>query len=102
MKTKLNKNVKKKWVEALRSGDFVQGTKALKNDGKFCCLGVACEIGLATRAESGDEFTNNKFLPKEIQEKLAGFNDGYDFSGKNKKIKKRSFKWIAAYIERYL
>ena len=35
----------KKWVKALRSGDYKQGKKVLlTNDGKFCCLGVLCDI----------------------------------------------------------
>lgn len=34
-----------KWVNALRSGNYKQGTKVLKTqDNKFCCLGVACDI----------------------------------------------------------
>jgi hypothetical protein len=37
-----------KWINALESGNFVQGQKFLKviQDGKpqHCCLGVACEI----------------------------------------------------------
>jgi len=33
-----------KWVKALRSGEYKQGTKLLKFNGKYCCLGVACEI----------------------------------------------------------
>ena len=39
---------RKKWVEALRSGDYKQTTGALKNIGAnvdmFCCLGVACDL----------------------------------------------------------
>lgn len=33
-----------KWLAALRSGDYEQGTGRLAEDGKFCCLGVACEV----------------------------------------------------------
>lgn len=33
-----------KWVKALRSGDYKQGQFNLNKDGKFCCLGVACEL----------------------------------------------------------
>jgi hypothetical protein len=33
-----------KWVNALRSGKYEQCTGALTKDGKYCCLGVACEI----------------------------------------------------------
>lgn len=32
------------WVKALRSGDYEQGQDYLCRDGKFCCLGVLCEI----------------------------------------------------------
>lgn len=32
------------WVEALRSGEYVQAHGALRVDGQFCCLGVACEV----------------------------------------------------------
>lgn len=40
--------IKEKWVKALRSGDYRQGSGALRrqkgNDGLFCCLGVLCDI----------------------------------------------------------
>jgi hypothetical protein len=32
------------WVKALRSGDYEQGQEYLCRGGKFCCLGVLCEI----------------------------------------------------------
>lgn len=33
------------WVAALRSGLYEQGQQVLKTqDGKFCCLGVACDL----------------------------------------------------------
>lgn len=41
----LNDNAKK-WVAALRSGEYEQGTNALNKNGKMCCLGVACEIAI--------------------------------------------------------
>lgn len=34
----------KRWVSALRSGAYQQGKGALCANGKYCCLGVACEI----------------------------------------------------------
>lgn len=37
--------IKRKWVKALRSGRYKQGSSALKNDkGEFCCLGVLCNV----------------------------------------------------------
>ena len=43
MPNKLNANAQK-WVDALRSGKYTQGRKALHKDSKFCCLGVACDL----------------------------------------------------------
>lgn len=37
--------IKTKWVEALRSGDYTQGKHVLRTkDNNFCCLGVLCDI----------------------------------------------------------
>lgn len=39
------KENRKKWVAALRSGEFKQGKNFLENlDGSMCCLGVLCNI----------------------------------------------------------
>ncbi len=47
----MNNNAKK-WVEALRSGEFTQAHKSLHpTDDGYCCLGVACEL---YRRETGD------------------------------------------------
>lgn len=34
----------KKWIAALRSGRYEQGTGALRTGNNFCCLGVACDV----------------------------------------------------------
>lgn len=34
--------LQRKWVEALRSGEYEQGKRFLKADDAYCCLGVAC------------------------------------------------------------
>lgn len=37
----MNPDVKKRWIEALRSGDYKQGRGWLRNiDDEYCCLGV--------------------------------------------------------------
>lgn len=33
-----------RWIKALRSGEYKQGTSLLKSKEGFCCLGVLCEI----------------------------------------------------------
>lgn len=44
-----------KWIVALRSGKYEQGHRRLHRDGKFCCLGVACDVsGLGQWKPYGD------------------------------------------------
>lgn len=39
------KNVtREEWLAALRSGEYKQGRGVLKEDGRFCCLGVLCDL----------------------------------------------------------
>lgn len=42
----MKKSIADKWVKALRSGDYKQGTYRLHNkkDNTYCCLGVLCDV----------------------------------------------------------
>jgi len=40
----MNQEIKKEWVEALRSGKYQQATGVLCNGVGYCCLGVLCDI----------------------------------------------------------
>lgn len=40
----VNKENIKKWVKALRSGEYNQNKGKLQNEDGFCCLGVACDL----------------------------------------------------------
>lgn len=41
----MKSELKTKWVEALRSGEYTQGKHRLRTkDNDFCCLGVLCDI----------------------------------------------------------
>jgi len=80
----MNKEIKEKWVKALRGegeykGRFKQGKYQLKQplqygEDLYCCLGVLCELsglGKWERNETnGYEFylKENQVLPKEVQE----------------------------------
>lgn len=46
----------KKWVAALRSGEYKQGVGSLKSEGCHCCLGVVCEV---YEKETGDNLPKN-------------------------------------------
>jgi hypothetical protein len=80
-----NKDNMRKWVKALRSGEYRQGAEALARvepDGvlSYCCLGVACEAaikdGLELRSyvsESGQKSFDGclSYLPVLVQEWLG-------------------------------
>ena len=40
----MKKELKQRWVDALRSGDYPQTQCELTNGAGFCCLGVLCDI----------------------------------------------------------
>lgn len=41
----MNEKIKKSWIKALLSKKFKQGRGELKtSDGRYCCLGVLCEL----------------------------------------------------------
>ncbi len=41
----MKEEISKKWVAALRGGEYKQGTGALRRtDNSFCCLGVLCDL----------------------------------------------------------
>jgi hypothetical protein len=43
--TKMNPEVKAKWIAALESGEYKKGKLALRDkDDSFCCLGVLCDL----------------------------------------------------------
>ena len=42
----MNKNIKKLWIKALKSGEFKQGVGFLEKDGKYCALGILSLLAL--------------------------------------------------------
>lgn len=74
----MRKEIADKWVAALRSGKYPQGQEWLRNEiGKFCCLGVLCDIsgigewdGPAYRHldKHGEEFASTMYLSPTIME----------------------------------
>lgn len=78
----MNQEIKKRWVEALRSGDYEQGEFRLcyldKNqEKKYCCLGVLCD--LATK-----ELKN---LSVTEEDDIASYNTRvYQYGGKQGEV----------------
>jgi hypothetical protein len=50
---------KEEWIEALRSGEYRQGTDHLYNSGAYCCLGVLCRIAGAAFNEERTVYRHN-------------------------------------------
>lgn len=40
----MNSQIKAEWTAALRSGNYCQGHHFMYADGRFCCLGVLCDV----------------------------------------------------------
>jgi len=78
----MNKEIAKKWIEALRSGKYKQGKQILRSiDDKYCCLGVLCDVyitttrktewklGLVEQISSPDKYyihDQGNYLPREV------------------------------------
>lgn len=63
-----------KWLKALRSGKYKQGTERLKTSkGGYCCLGVACAELYGDRAR-GKWFNEGEIAPDKLVEDLSLHN----------------------------
>ena len=108
----LDKKLKAKWVRALRSGKYKQGTGELRvnadarKDEKFCCLGVLCEIAKVKRGEYGYRFGSTS-SQSTLRGKLAtavgasNINALIDMNDGNH-APRTTFKGIAKWIEKNL
>lgn len=67
----MNKEIKAKWLAALRNGAYKQTTKHLRDDTGFCCLGVLCDVIDPSKWTPEGSYENSKQLPPESIVKLA-------------------------------
>ena len=103
----MNKQLKTKWLEALRSGEYDQGVGHYVTAGKeydsFCCLGVLCDIQDAVWDMNG--YNNAYDLDVKTMVGDAHVPNGPDWSGQNGLATMNdsgdSFNKIAKYIERH-
>lgn len=115
----MDARVKGLWVKALRSGEYEQGKQALHPNGKFCCLGVLCDLYLKETGngewEENGMFRVNKYdyndaeLPEAVME-WAGLDDPNPTLGTHKNARtaatlndrNETFYYIATRIEKAL
>lgn len=92
---------KEKWVKALRSGEYEQGREWLKRNGKFCCLGVLCDISKLSEWYEDTYIGLSGALPREVSKLVGGVGEQNKLVDMNDREKK-SFLEIADYIEKNL
>ena len=66
----MNSKIKQQWLEALRSGEYKQGSGCLKSDDEFCCLGVLSDI----YAKQKDLEWSTEFYEKDPDDKFFDTN----------------------------
>lgn len=82
---KLEKEFAQKWIKALRSGKFKQGSGYLKDEiNCYCCLGVACHI-ISPKARitkkfyiDSDSLSKNTNVSKQLFKKMPELLRGTD------------------------
>lgn len=98
----MNKELKAKWVEALRSGKYKQGRVKLNQGGHWCCLGVLCDLNDASLwCDTGGYIHPGSacFPPEEIFKSLdIPESKGWELVNLNDSARK-SFDEIANFIE---
>jgi hypothetical protein len=124
----MKKEIKQLWIDALESGKYKQGRRALRKGNNFCCLGVLCDLynketgGLNSYWDGnnfligeGDGFAYDATLPMDVAH-WAGLHDddpevdGNTLSTHNDGtdelfhviIAPKNFKEIAALIRKHL
>ncbi len=116
MSKRMNKRIKTLWIKALRSGKYKQGKSKLHHAGRFCCLGVLCDLHRKSR-ETGKSKWNklgylgrNDALPYPVYEwasltdadPMIGMGPEKDYLSAHNDNNKKSFREIAKLIEEYL
>lgn len=79
---KMPRELKEKWIEALRSGKYKQGYGVLKTKGEYCCLGVLQELRGVEEKIVGDGVSTFNGFSTVLDEKtcrdLNCLNIGFD------------------------
>lgn len=86
----MNPEIKQLWLDALRSGDYKQGTGQLRDyNDNYCCLGVLCDVVRKKRKIKGFtgayfQYRENEhygFPPKKLLESIGILEDNIASDG---------------------
>lgn len=100
----MNVEWKQKWLDALRSGKYKQGTGVLRDQyNRFCCLGVLCDVYDNSRwSDCHYSFEGVSRLgtpPRPLQEHLEVDGSQVDYLVGLNDDERAPFTKIADYIE---
>mgnify|MGYP006898466107 CR=1 FL=1 len=107
----MDKKLKKRWVAALRSGNYRQARESLidrsGSRARYCCLGVLCRVsGAEFSLYSGcaefpsGNLTNTGTLGPDILDEVGLYETDAEVLMEMNDTEKKSFKEIADYIEK--
>lgn len=93
----------KKWLAALRSGEFEQTVGCLQDSDGHCCLGVACDI-LATADELNIDEDNDRLHGEDLDsqpsvQKALGLRDGSGYPTNEVKGQSSTHRQALKYID---
>lgn len=102
----LDADLKTRWIAALRSGEYQQGQGVLRQEDRFCCMGVLeLIIGVKStdRCFLAGHVAEIAGLPyytdAKVQGQLAQMNDGFAGIGSHAPVVRHTFSQIADWIE---
>jgi hypothetical protein len=82
----LDKFMLEEWPNALESGEYEQGKGQLYDDGKYCCLGVACDLLAKKNLLRGRVWQKHGCLPDRAVKLLGISDDGAYLRPKSKNL----------------
>lgn len=105
-KNNMDPEIKKRWVSALRSGEYDQNKHSLRSEeGGYCCLGVLCDIvkddvGGQWNGRSSSLVTSMEFYEKasgqSSHESLPTFVQNYaGLDGENPEVPSSDFDFVS-------
>lgn len=102
----MDKDLKARWVAALRSGEYTQGRARLRSAvNTYCCLGVLCEVMGEPAVSDVDGYLydgQSLWLSDGLVDESGISNAGHSECMRLNDAEKASFADIASYIEREL
>ena len=99
----MNKLIADKWVKALRSGEYTQGTDRLQSSYGFCCLGVLCKVGElegveVIKNEHIGQIEGSELISQEAIKEWSGIKtntcESYVIPTKTNKINQRNLAYL--------